>query len=218
MRYSPAIVLLTCGVAAAEDPSFPLAPADPGRADREGAVWRVSQNCGVNCLYVMLKAHGRAAEYDRLMADLQARGEGKQNNLSDLRAVAEGHGLSCRVGKATLDGLAASPKPVLAHLEKATVNRGHFVVVVSVGPESVEVVDGTSGALSTWPVREFSQKWSGYVLYASPPWYETVPAWAFAVAAAAAGAGLGWGAERLVRKPRAAAPPAPATADPPVPA
>lgn len=190
--------------------SLVAALASPARGDpppaarltpeREALIWRVTKNCGVNSLYVLLGAHGRETEYEPLMADLEARKTGSENSLADLRAAAADRGLECRVGKATLEGLRSLPKPVIVHVEDGGTTSGHFMVVVDVRPDAVDLIEGTTGSEVTLSDREFTQAWTGYVLYVPPPWYAAIPWWAFALAAAAVGGTAGLGLTRAVRR------------------
>jgi hypothetical protein len=171
----------------------------PAPAGREALIWRTTRNCGVNCLYVLLRTNGKSVDYEDLMNDLHARCSGEQNSLTDLRHAARDRGLRCQLGKTTLEGLKSLPKPVIAHTEKATPDSGHFVLVVNVGPETVEIMDGTTGSITAVSQRDFEQSWTGYVLYASPPWYATIPWWGYAMLAVALGVAVSWIVGRLWR-------------------
>lgn len=172
----------------------------PLPADTQGAIWRTTRNCGVNCVYVLLRTNNKTADYSALMSNLMARSGGEMNSLKDLRDAAGERGLRCRIGKTTLDGLDALPKPLVAHLEGATPNTGHFVLVLRSGPDFVDILDGTTGSVTTITTRDFTQSWTGYVMHVAPPWYATVPAWAAAALVLAAGVAVASAVDRVRRR------------------
>jgi predicted double-glycine peptidase len=194
------LTLIGITICQAADDSRPIGKStETVPSYREGIIWRVTRNCGVNCLYVLLRVNGRSVVYKDLMNDLHARSSGFQNSMTDLLHTARDWGLQCQLGKTTIDSLESLPKPVIAHVEKGSPETGHFVLVMKIGPEGIEVMDGTTGSLITLTTREFAQGWTGYILYIPRPWYARIPLWSYCMLAVAMGGGISAAMHQLWR-------------------
>jgi len=168
-------------------------------AGTKGAAWRSPGNCGLNCLHVLLGANNIETDYDRLSEEVLV--ENKVTSLTDLRQAAKRHGLAATLGKTGPEGLTALPKPVVAHWDLANEPGdypGHFVLVVKTTAESVEFMDGTSGAIRVLEWREFQRRWSGYVLYVSPS--QPFASWGYLAGAVVAGVLAGALVHRLLAR------------------
>lgn len=160
------------GLGAAPQASIPATPED---------LWRVAQHCGITSTYLMLKAHGFAVEYDRLLRRTKVGPRG--SSLADLQESASAEGFALEVCRATPNDLASGaigPLPVVVHLDVrdgAMAETGHYLVLLRYSKEDnvVDAFDGGSALFMTQHMDEFCRDWTGYVLRPRPhPW----PLWA----------------------------------------
>jgi len=77
--------------------------------------------------------------------------------------------MDARVVKAAPETLKQCPLPAIAHCEEEKAVTGHYVVLISVGPLNVEVIDGTTGRLLLVPKVKFCKDWTGYLLISESP-------------------------------------------------
>ncbi len=151
-----------CGLRAQEE------PRDASRADDRQTVWRSERVCGLNCLYFLLRAYGKAPDYLSMQRNLV---RPDLTSLYDLGAAAKQHGVPLRLASMTPKELSAVPKPAIAHLDVTSVRgqtSGHFVVVTHATPEGVRFIDGTTAETREFTWRDFQRDWSGNVAYREP--------------------------------------------------
>jgi ABC-type bacteriocin/lantibiotic exporter with double-glycine peptidase domain len=137
----------------------------PGGADL--ADWRVPNRCAHNCLYALSRLSGTDVKYAQIYESLAAPADGA--NLRDMRRCAAALGLKTRVVKATPETLQVCPLPAIAHTEEEKGVTGHYVVLISVGRDEVEVIDGTLGTALLIPKAKFFKEWTGYLLILDRP-------------------------------------------------
>lgn len=145
-----------------------LRSEDPTAND---AVWRISQRCPVNTLFVVLRLYGKDISYQEILEQLPVDREG--TSLVDMRNFAARHGLAGRVRKLTPEQLAHVRFPIIAHLEDELATSGHFVVLLEVGTnddgfQMVECIDGTTGMTAPMDMTTFRKRWTGFVLSFDP--------------------------------------------------
>jgi hypothetical protein len=142
--------------------------AVPAQADEEasrrvaGKIWRVTRNCGINCLYLYLKLNGIQADYDDLLRTIPI--EARGTRLVDLRKAAAARGAEVALMQSTPDELSKLPMPLIAHMERPEGEGGHFVLILAVHATNVEVIDGSTAVRQWIKVDEFRRRWSGYLL------------------------------------------------------
>ena len=123
--------------------------------------------CGVNALYVLLRANRVDVDHQRLLSEC-AVDPVYGTSLTDLSTVARQYGLAVQMLRSDPDHIAELPLPFIAHLE-ANETTGHYVVVTRIGENSVSVIDGINGKYDDFRLGSFERAWSGYVLVAKPP-------------------------------------------------
>jgi hypothetical protein len=145
-----------------EGPGPSTQQAGAAAASPEATVWRTAKKCGVNSLYVLLRMNHKPARYQEVEAALPVTPEG--TNIADVRRCAASFGLSTKVIKASPEALGDCPLPAIGHIEEERGSTGHFVVITAVGPQGVELIDGTTALLSDLSLSDFRKRWSGYLL------------------------------------------------------
>lgn len=204
------LLVLAAGLLADGASARGQAPAVAGDDATRSDQWRNAQRCGINAAYVFLGLQDIKADYEWLLHRIGVGDRG--STLKDLRIATSEAGLPTVVAKTTLEGLARTPMPVVAHMERQSSSefsrdpRGHYVVVLSVNDRMVRYVDGTTGSLTLAPRLDFTREWTGYVLAAAgarqaagwprPPW--------LGVAAAGLFSAVAWGALFLACRASAA--------------
>jgi hypothetical protein len=138
-------------------------------ADQGGGLadWRVPNRCACNCLYAMFRLNRMDVKYERVYDKLPVAASG--SSLKDMRRCAASLGLNTRVVKATPETLKECPLPAIAHTEEEKAVAGHYVVLISVGPQDVELIDGTTGRVLLFPKVRFCKDWTGYLLISESP-------------------------------------------------
>jgi hypothetical protein len=141
----------------------------------ERALRRKQTACGINALYLFLRAHGRPVSYQQVDRLVQ---EGERGaNLRQLSDVATALGLATRVRRCSMADLERSRFPVIAHLKEGINPQkmpddpevpadpvGYFVLVSGMNDQVVRIIDGNLGDAREWMRVKFPLYWSGYVL------------------------------------------------------
>lgn len=157
------VLLLTAGAVAVRDevePRFWAAMMQVDYLGREGVRLQTSSlDCGVAAMEMLLASHGTVHSLDRARAAVLRSGAGL--TMADLIPLAEQHALTARAYRATPAALPRLRTPFIAHF------RRHYVVVDTVGPDSVLFRDPALGRLRATRDR-FVELWSGHVLLAAP--------------------------------------------------
>lgn len=158
------------------------------------AAWRGPGRCGVNALYVLLRASpaGRnqpAPSYRAFASGVAFTEQG--SSLKELQEGARASGFDCEMRKVEPSQIWRLPMPVLAHLE--TVDQGgagHFVVFYDVRPQFQHVwfIDGATGQVTNADRKVMERMVTGYVLL--PQAYRPIAA-SFSLAYGALAAGIG---------------------------
>lgn len=172
--------------------------ASEPRTDLDNSiVWRAERVCGVNCIYLMLRANDKQVDYPMLQRRLLKH---DLNSLTDLKRAAEGGGLFTNIARTDPVGLLRLTKPLIAHLEVVSVRgepSAHFVLVTNTDRERVSYIDGTTAEPLTVSWKEFARDWSGNILISAQPRYRRF--WPYA-AMAALGLGAAFAVEKLKHK------------------
>jgi ABC-type bacteriocin/lantibiotic exporter with double-glycine peptidase domain len=131
-------------------------------------LWRVSEKCGINSLYLMLRLRGQDVQYRDVENSLGWNPQG--HSLSELQNTAANLAgqLELETVKGNYDFLQTVDLPVIAHFEEALQAVGHFVVIYAVNDRVVEYVDGTTAAPTKLERELFNDIWSGYLIVAKP--------------------------------------------------
>ncbi|MGO9471241.1 MAG: cysteine peptidase family C39 domain-containing protein [Isosphaeraceae bacterium] len=127
-------------------------------------IWQTGPYCGLNCLYVILRLHGRQISYDKLKNEVRTTLDGA--TLLELKTAGTRYGLEMSVLKVSPQGMDRVEHPVIALLGDGDGPdvKGHFVVVYNNTEDTVEVIDGTTGNLNRISKGLFNRAFSGYVL------------------------------------------------------
>ncbi|RLI52792.1 MAG: hypothetical protein DRP09_17200, partial [Candidatus Thorarchaeota archaeon] len=126
-------------------------------------------NCAVNALYGLARSEGKEltkdeiAEYLTLFQGVSPV-SGTATSLAILKKTAEALGLNYTATRSSLEELARSGKPFIAHLNLAS-GEGHYVVVTKVEDNSVTYID--NGVKKVTSREEFEEMFSGYALVKS---------------------------------------------------
>jgi hypothetical protein len=141
-------------VSAAFPEARPLESNDP-------AIWRTTNRCGVNAVYVFLGLHNKKASYNDLLKHIPIDQTG--TNLRDMQRELERHGLPTRVVRTTPDTL---PRllPAIIHRETEVGTTGHYDVVTSADDQTLEFVEGTGGGLARMTFSDLHKSWTGFAL------------------------------------------------------
>lgn len=182
MRYVPDRVvllllplLLLAAAPAQGQAGVAQAPA-AARSDATGTAdasyWRTARNCGLNCLFLLLRSRGHELDYDRLADVVPIHVAG--SSLDELRTAAESLGYRVQLGKGSPADLETTPLPVLVHLNGVLGEvgaTGHYMLLTEyrVRESTVRLFDGASALVTEMSTDQFRRLWSGYVLLAEPP-------------------------------------------------
>jgi hypothetical protein len=164
--------------------AFALSPQEGDEPRPAGSrIWRTAANkCGINVIYLLMRLNHKAVSYEGLEQGVPVSTEG--TSLADMHHYTRSLGLTTRIVKTTPEKLGRYALPAIAHMEEELGNTGHYVIVTGLGPDGVELIDGTTAILMTRPMSEFRKRWTGYVLVVDTPsrW-----GWAFPATAALGG-------------------------------
>lgn len=127
-------------------------------------IWQTGPYCGLNCLYVLLRLHGRRVSYDKLKNEVRTTQRGA--TLLELKTAAARHGLEMSILKVSPQNMDRVRYPVIALLGDGDGPdvKGHFVVVYNNTEDTVEAIDGTTGSLNHISRGVFNRAFSGYIL------------------------------------------------------
>jgi len=141
---------------------------DAGQSPSEP--WRVANRCGINSAYVFLKLLGRSVSYEEVEQALPVRKSGQ--SVTEMKGFLRSKGIPAEAVKVTPEKLRECPLPAIALLEADRDQGGHFVVILEVRPDTLWMVDGTSGAVDYMPSTDFFKQWHGYLLInaSRPTW------------------------------------------------
>jgi Peptidase C39 family len=164
------VSLLSALLVAASPGSAP--PPSPGEGDESGSpdakIWRTTANkCGINAIFLLMRLNHKAVSYEGLERGVPVSTEG--TSLADLHRYTRSLGLATRIVKTTPEKLGRYALPAIAHQEEELGNTGHYVIITGLGPDRVELIDGTSAILMTQPMSEFRKRWTGYLLVVDTP-------------------------------------------------
>lgn len=135
---------------------------EPDVPSRSARTWRSAKACGVNCLYILLRLHGRDPDYAAVERRTPVGEDG--TSLLELQRGAESFGLPLTGVRAKPQDLATCPLPAIAHFEEELGTTGHYVVVTEFHPGSVCIIDGTTAMRQEMALPEFQRRWTGYLL------------------------------------------------------
>jgi ATP-binding cassette subfamily B protein len=111
-------------------------------------------DCGVACLAMICRHHGRRVSLARIRQLAHTATDG--TSLANICRAAEELGLAARTARVALRTLDKMPLPAILHWEQA-----HWVVLVDVARDHVRIADPAVG--DHWvPRAELEKKWSGY--------------------------------------------------------
>jgi ABC-type bacteriocin/lantibiotic exporter with double-glycine peptidase domain len=156
-------------IAASAASAFPLSSQQGDESGSAGAkIWRtVANKCGINTIFLMMRLNHKAVSYEGLERGVPVTTEG--TSLADIRRYLMSLGLATRIVKTTPEKLGRYALPAIAHLEEELGSTGHYVIITGLGPDWVELIDGTSAILMTQTMSEFRKRWSGYLLVVDTP-------------------------------------------------
>ena len=160
----------------------PKMPAD--------SYWRVARNCGLNSLFLLLKARGiEGIDYDSLSKVIAIGPKG--SSLLDLRSAAYEVGHPVGVYKISPADLETRELPVIAHMDKFSgdfAGTGHLVLITEYDRTNgrVRVFDGVSALPGNVTMERFLQSWTGYIVD-----IPRMPAWIMLCASIVLGSILG---------------------------
>ncbi len=124
----------------------------------ERKVWRSNEDCGYNCLLVLLRLHGVEIDYASFYGQKTGhRFNGVGSNglsLLQVKELATAYGVPGIVGKTSPEGLKVLPKPIIAHLDDPNgEGSGHYVIILDCSDNDLTIMDGTTFGITHWPWR-----------------------------------------------------------------
>ncbi|MCB9871150.1 MAG: hypothetical protein H6837_14930 [Planctomycetes bacterium] len=163
MRHPVIPVLLAACLATAGNAQQSFETDGPVSA----SFWRTTQNCGANCLYLLLRAHGHDITYQRVVEATRIGARG--SSLAELAQSARNLGFPVRLGKGSPEDLRHARLPILIHTDPSTGDvrtTGHYLVVTAIDQQTgiVHLFDGLSALKTTVAMHDLRRTWSGYVL------------------------------------------------------
>lgn len=122
--------------------------------------------CGPNVLYMLLKLQGRPVTFQQVARELGS--DNKLTSLLELRQAAARLGLPTRMRRCPLEDLDRCTMPCIAYTRSEFARRddqsGHYMLVLKVEGERIEVVDGSYGEVLRPRRFKIAGIWTGYVL------------------------------------------------------
>jgi ABC-type bacteriocin/lantibiotic exporter with double-glycine peptidase domain len=167
-------LLVVLGIASTSSFAIPIpcrAQSSIATAERGGVLWRIPQNDGLNCLYMLFKLHGKSIDYATLKSAFEGSDHGV--SLGRLRDIGRESGLSMSVYKCRPMDLARAGRPVVAFIEGSEGLGGSFDLILDVDESRCLLIDGGGAYLSEVPIDQFRRSWSGYVLAVDSPGWTT---------------------------------------------
>ncbi len=158
------VLLDVAGISAGRGGENPGSRPDPGLATLPVK----SLVCGPNSLYMLLKLQGRPVTFPQVAQELGS--DNKLTSLLELHKTAARFGLSTRIRRCPLEDLDRCTTPFIAHTRTgyflADAQIGHYLLVLKVDGDVVQVVDGTTGVVFRTRRSRIasSNRWTGYVL------------------------------------------------------
>jgi hypothetical protein len=158
------VLLATAGISAACCGENPGSRPDPGLP----ALPVKSLVCGPNSLYMLLKLQGRPVTFPQVAQELGS--DNMLTSLLELHKSAARLGLSTRIRRCSLEDLGRCTTPFIAHTRTGyflgDVQIGHYLLVLKVDGDVLQVVDGTTGFVFRTRRSKIarSKLWTGYVL------------------------------------------------------
>jgi hypothetical protein len=157
-----AVLLAVAGIGAVRGGEDPGSNPDPGLSPLPVK----TLVCGPNVLYMLLKLQGRPVTYQQVVQALGS--DDKMTSLLELREAAARLGLPNRIRRCTLEELGRGILPCIAHTRSEYMRRspqgGHYLLVLKVDGEMIQVVDGTTGYVFRTTGPKLAEIWTGYVL------------------------------------------------------
>jgi ABC-type bacteriocin/lantibiotic exporter with double-glycine peptidase domain len=121
--------------------------------------------CGPHSIYLLLRLHGIAVSYDRVMEETPVSADGM--SMEDLRRKAESFGLTTEVVRCSVEDLAHMTHPIILRIQSESTSHrtGHFVVMTRVvDSDRLEVIDSTSSGFRYWQMKNLGNIWEGFAL------------------------------------------------------
>lgn len=169
-----AVVLgLTAG-ARCQSPTTEKQDSKSRVASTETDLWREGRRCGVNCVYIYLKANGLGVRFRELLESTPIGSKG--SSIRDLCEGAKAVGYKLEAYKCPVRMLSVLKPPILVHMDQATgdvESTGHYVLVNGIDDKKgrVEVFDGGLAQAGTMSLEQFRRRWSGVVVRLAPATY-----------------------------------------------
>ena len=182
------LVIAFQGVQPSQANNYPFPrPSAPQQVDS------VSQLCGRNALFLLLRASGRDTRLDQVsrITPVGVRG----TSLTQLQTSAEALGFPCDMIRTEFDQLKrmsqAFPSIVLMRgggivpAGPSGYESGHYMLLVNYSPSdgTVQLREGSYGRPAIYSEARFREKWSGYALVPRPALLEASWFWTGAHAA-----------------------------------
>lgn len=129
--------------------------------------WRSARNCGVNCMYLMLRSRVAECDYEALVAATSIDERG--STPVQLRDGAARVGFDTEIAKAAPTDLESIELPVVLYLTEFSDKMGeagHYVVLtdLSEGGDSAHVFDGTTAMAGDVPMEKLRRAWTGILI------------------------------------------------------
>ncbi len=157
-----AVVLAVVGIGAVRGSDKPGAKPETGISSLPVK----TMVCGPNVLYMLLKLQGRPVTFQQVAHELGS--DNKMTSLLELREASAQLGLPTRIRRCTLEDLDRCTLPCIAHArakdQRLDNQSGHYMLVLRVDGEMIELVDGTFGSVIRARRSKISDRWTGFVL------------------------------------------------------
>lgn len=129
------------------------------------AMWRVPENSGAICNYVMLKYLGKECEFRDLVSMQNAYINDNNIDNIDIKGmlyIANKYGCKLIPRVLTMKELDSIEKPVLIHINGN--GAGAFMVIIGMGEGYLDMINGSNAAIQRMEITDFKRLWSGVAL------------------------------------------------------
>jgi hypothetical protein len=126
--------------------------------------WRCAENDGHNCLYLLLRFHGRPATYQDVKSALHARTGGRPCSFLDLKEVAGSLGLRTQILRLSPGRELYSRMPLIVHRMNPQTSERGFALLHDVGSGDYRYISGGFATFERVSADQFRRQWSATVL------------------------------------------------------
>ena len=121
---------------------------------------------------MFLHLHDRRVVYREIEQRLPRSDEG--TTLKEVRDCILSYGLDAAIVRGTPRSLGQGSLPQIVHWEEEAGVSGHYVVLIGVGDDHVQYIDGTTAIIHTMATPVFLKRWTGYMVVHAPRHFASI--------------------------------------------